>query len=148
MSAPFDYSDVSRRAERLDGELRTTGSYRDDTWCDPVLGPLVRVYALLTHRPNEAFDEPVTPEYLAECRTYAYVLLASIYDGLVGAATADDGFIDLATEYDALVSADLIAAMETAKADAKTRLAQFKASGVKSTAKRPGSVTKRRRSNH
>lgn len=81
MSAPFDYSEVSRRAESLNDELRKTDSNRDDTWSDPVLGPLVRVYALLTHRPNEASEKLVTSEYTAECRTYAFVLLACIYDG-------------------------------------------------------------------
>jgi len=141
MSAPFDYSDVSRRAELLADELRKTDSYRDDTWTDPILGPLVRVYALLTHRQNNAFDKPVTPEHVAECRTYAYMLFASLYDGLVGAATANDGFVDLVTEYDDLVDADLVGAMETAKSDAETRLAELKPAG-----NRPGDTAKRRRS--
>ena len=147
MSAPFNHSDVSRRAECLDHELRKSDSYRDDTWRNPVLGPLVRVYALLTHRPDDAFDEPITPEYLAECRTYAYVLSASVYDGLVGAATVDDGFIDLATEYDALSGADLIAAMESAKADAKQRLAGLQKSDLGTLPKRPGSLRTRGRTN-
>lgn len=146
MAALFDYSAVSRRAEDLSDELRDTDSYRDDPWSDPVLGPLVRVYALLTHRPEDAFAEPVSPESLAEYRTYAYVLLASVYDGLVGAATADDGFIDLVTEYDSLEGADLIGVMETAKSDARERVNELKESGVRTAAKRPGSVTKRRRS--
>lgn len=145
MSAPFNFFDVSGRAERLSDDLRTTDSYRDDTWNDPVLGPLVRVYACLTHRPNEALADPVTPEYLAECRTYAYVLFACVYDGLVGAATADDGFIDLVTEYDALTGAGLIAAMESAKSDARERLAKLQESGTRTNARRPGSATKSRK---
>ena len=59
---PFDLTDFSQRAERIADQLRKTDSYRDDIWNDRHLGPLVRVYALLTHRPEDAFEEAVTPD--------------------------------------------------------------------------------------
>jgi len=119
MAAPFDFADISARAERLSDKLMAEDDYGSDGWQDPTLGPLIRVYALLTHFPSEAFDEPVTREYLAECRTYAALFLAAIYDGLVGAKTFDDMFIDLLTNYDSLVDAKLVEAMESAKEDAE-----------------------------
>lgn len=145
MAAPYDESDVNRRAERLADPLRLTGSYRADTWSHPVLGPLVRVYVLLTERPQDAFDKPVTPEYVAECRTYAYVLLAALYDALSGADTLNDGCIDLLTQYDSLADADLVGAMETAKTDAAARLAELKKSDAGGKVAPPGVIRRTRR---
>jgi hypothetical protein len=131
MPAPFDYADVSRRAESQADELWKTGTYVQHTWKHPVLGPLARVYILLTHRPQSAFADAPAPEHLAECRTYAYVLMASMYDQLERAATMEDGFFDLLSEYDALPDADLMGAKESAMADARQRLAKQKKSNKK-----------------
>lgn len=57
----------------------------------------------------------------------------------------DDGFIDMATEYDALDGVDLIAAMESAKADAKEWLAELKDGHANCRYASGGSVTKRSR---
>ncbi len=146
MASPFDYTAVSRKAESLAAQLRELDSYRDDVWQDEALGPLLRVYALLTHRPEAAFDEAVTPERIAECRTYACVLLAAVHDELVQAATLNDAFFDLCSEYDSLVGADLFGAMEAAKADAKQRLAELKNAGIRGrVVARPGSVQRIKR---
>lgn len=143
MAAPFDYSDVSARAERLGDQL--LDAFGRDGWDDPPLGPLQRVYALLTQRPNDAFDEPVTREYIAECRMYAALFLSAIYDDLVGAKTCDDIFIDLLTEFDSLVDAKLVEAMDSATADAKERLIELRKSGGRSRVRKPGSVRRIRR---
>ena len=57
MTAPFDYQDVSARAERLSDQLLDADSGFGPGWDDPPLGPLQRVYALLTYRPDVAFDD-------------------------------------------------------------------------------------------
>jgi hypothetical protein len=128
MPAPFDYDDISRRAESMADELWQTGTYAKSTWNHPVFGPMARVYILLTWRPEAAFGDRPTPEHVAECRTYAYVLGTSIYDNLSRTATLEDGFFDLLSEYDALPDADLMGMKETALADSSRQLAKIKKS--------------------
>jgi hypothetical protein len=139
MGAPFQFTDISARAERLADQLLSEDSY-GDRWADPPIGELQRVYALLTHRPNDAFDEPVTREYLAECRMYAAIFLSAIYDALAPASTCDDVLMDLLTEYDSLVDAKLVEAMESAKSDAAKRIIEIRASGPRPRLRKPGSV--------
>lgn len=143
MAAPFDYSEVSSRAECLAVELHKTELYSGDTWHDPTLGPLVRVYALLTHRPHDAFDQPVSAEHLAECRTYAYVYFAAIYDALAGAATVDDGYFDLLSEYDSVVDANLESAMNAATSDARARMEELEKARARKQATKPGTIKRR-----
>jgi len=140
MAAPFDFDDVSVRADRWGDQILDAHDVGRDKWDDPPLGALQRVYALLTYRPENAFDEPVTKEYLAECRMYAALYLSAIYDRLVGAMTCDDVFIDLLTQFDSLVDAKLVEAMESAKADARKQLTELKKAGTRVRARKPGSV--------
>jgi hypothetical protein len=139
MGAPFDFTDVSARAELFADQLLSEDSY-GDRWADPPIGELQRVYALLTHRPNDAFEESVTHEHLAECRMYAAIFLSTMYDALAPASTCDDVFMDLLTEYDSLVDAKLVEAMESAKSDAAERLVEIRASGARPRLRKPGSV--------
>ena len=66
MAAPFDFREVSSRVEKVAARLRSADDYREDSWSDSVLGPLLRVYVMLTHFPDEAFPEPSSAEDLAE----------------------------------------------------------------------------------
>ncbi len=45
---------------------------------------------------------------------YAALYLSTIYDGLINAEKFNDMFIDLLTNYDSLVNAKLVEAMEAA----------------------------------
>ena len=130
MAAPFNFKELSRRAEAMTDELRSSDDYREDFWTDSVIGPWLRVYVLLTHFPDEAFFESYTEEQLAESRVYAYARIARLHARRDGCECMEvDGLDDLMTEYDLLEGADIVGALKAGNADANKQFAKLKKSG-------------------
>ena len=136
MPAPFKFSAMSKTAEELADKLLTCDEFCEDVWADEILGPILRVYVLITYMPEAAFSKEPTDEYRAECRFYAYARMARIHAKRDGCECMEiDGMDDLWTEYDSLVDADLIGALKAAHADAQRQLTKLKKSGDSSRMK-------------
>lgn len=120
MTAPYDLPELSNIAESQSESLLATDDYVKSSWNHPTMGPLLRVYAMLTHRPQDALGESSAPERIAECRVYAYVFLSAVHNKLIGHEPEpfNDGFVDLMTEYDRLTDIDFVSVHDTAIEDA------------------------------
>ncbi|QDU11061.1 hypothetical protein [Gimesia aquarii] len=120
MTAPYDLPELSKIAESQSEALVKTDNYAESSWTHPTMGPLLHVYALLTHRPQDALGENPSPERIAECRVYAYVFLSAVHNKLSGhdPEPFNDGFVDLMTEYDPLTTVDFVTIHDTAIEDA------------------------------
>ena len=130
MASPFDFREMSSRAEAMAARLRSAEEFRDDLWADAALGPLLRIYALLTYFSDEAFSEPCSAERLAECRLYAYARMARLHAKRDGCDCMEvDGLDELMTEFDQLEGADIMGALQAGNADANRQFAKLKKSG-------------------
>jgi hypothetical protein len=120
MSAPYDLQAIATMAESRAESLIATDTYDKSAWDHPIVGPLVRAYALLTHRPYEALGDRASPERIAECRVYSYVYLTAVHVKLTGDTPQrySEGFVDLVSEYDRLAEVDFIAIHDDAVRDA------------------------------
>ena len=128
MAAPFDLTDLSARADAMASRLRAAEEYRDDMWADDAIGPLLRVYAMLTHFPEEALAG--SEETIAECRVYAYAWMARLHSKRDGCDCMEvDGMDDLLSELDAVAGPGVAAAIKSANADANRQFAKLKKAG-------------------
>jgi len=130
MAAPFDCKEADRRAAAMDSQLRAADDYRDDFWNDPALGPLLRIYAMFTHFPAEAFDDPASEKTIADCRAYTYARMARLHAKRDGCDCMEiDGMDDLMSELDSIADTDTIAALKAGEADAGKQFSKLKKSG-------------------
>ncbi len=114
----------------MDSQLRAAEDYRDDFWNDPSLGPLLQVYALFTHFPEAAFDDPGEPKKIADCRVYTYARMARLHAKRDGCECMElDGMDDLMTELDSIADMETVKAMKAGESDANKQLSKLKKTG-------------------
>ena len=130
MAAPFDYRDVSRRADAIGKKLRKAEDYRDDFWEDASLGPILKVYAILTHFPEEAFDSEVSEKQIADGRLYTFARLARLHRKRDGCDCIEiDGMDDLLSELDEVADQDSMKAIQAGEKDASRQYSDLKKKG-------------------
>lgn len=130
MTAPFNFKRVNAIAEAMDSQLRVAEEYSTEVWEDPELGPLLRIYALFTHSPSEAFDEPASAKQIADCRAYTYARMARLHVKRDGCECMEiDGMDDLMSELDSIADQETGKAIAAGESDANKQFAALKKKG-------------------
>lgn len=130
MAVPFKLVDIVARANEYESEILSEAEYSQEIWNDEILGPWLKAYALLTHFPEQAFDEPEPVERIAAYRTYAFSRLARLHVKRDGCDCMEvDGMVDLLTELDDIAGPEVVDAIKAGEGDANREIAKLKKAG-------------------
>ncbi len=130
MTAPFDYKTAEKKAAAMDSQLRQADDYSEEIWDDPVLGSLLRVYAMFTHFPADAPGGPLSDKQVADYRAYTYARMARLHARRDGCECMEiDGMDDIMSELDSIADQETLAAIKSAEADANRQYLALKKRG-------------------
>ena len=131
MTAPFDYETADKNASAMDSKLREADEYCAEIWADPALGPLMRLYAMFTHFPNDALGRSLTDTQVADYRAYTYARMARLHARRDGCECMEiDGMDDILSELDSIADQETMSAIKSGESDANRQYLALKEKGI------------------